>query len=85
MATGSRARSCSPSAKLSTTKSTAAQMVPVIMYGVRRPRLLVHLSESVPKSGSRNSASTLSAAMMTPERLCDMPNLSVSILGMMVS
>ena len=85
MATGSSARSCKSSAKLSTTKSTAAQTVPAIMKGVRRPRLLLHLSESVPKSGSMKSASTLSAAMMTPDRLCDMPNLSVSILGIIVS
>ena len=73
------------SAKESATKSTAAATVPKIIKGVLRPRLLLHLSEMVPKSGSRKSASTLSAAMMTPESVCDMPNLSVSILGIMVS
>ena len=60
-------------------------MVPVIIKGVRRPRLLLHLSERVPKSGSMKSASTLSAAIITPERLWDMPNLSVNILGIIVS
>ena len=32
-----------------------------------------------------NSASTLSSAMMIPLLACDMPNLSVRILGMMAS
>lgn len=73
------------SAKERTTKSAAAATVPKMMKGVLRPRRLLHLSETAPKSGSRKSASTLSAAMMTPESVCDMPNLSVSILGIMVS
>ena len=60
-------------------------MVPASMKGVRRPRGLLHLSESVPKSGSMKSARTLSAAIMTPERLWLMPNLSVSIFGIIVS
>ena len=68
-----------------TTSSTAAQTVPKMMKGVRRPRLLLHLSEMVPNRGSMKRARTLSSAMMTPLQLWDIPNLSVRILGMMVS
>ena len=67
MATGARDFICMSSAKERTTRSTAAATVPKIMNGVRRPRRLLHLSEMVPKSGSRKRARTLSAAMMTPE------------------
>ena len=84
-ATGASCFICRSSAKESTTKSAAAAMVPKMMKGVLRPRLFLHLSDTAPKSGSRKSARTLSAAMMTPESVCDMPNLSVSILGMIVS
>ena len=83
--TAARLRSCMPSASDSTASRMAAASVPNRMKGVRLPRRLRHLSEIAPKSGSMNSASTLSSAMMIPLLACDMPNLSVRILGMMAS
>ena len=47
---------------------TAAR-VPPSMYGILFPILVFVLSERVPKKGSRNSASTLSAAIMAPEKV----------------
>ena len=44
-----------------------AQPVPNRMNGIRLPIFVFVRSESEPKSGSRNSAKILSAAMMTPE------------------
>ena len=76
---------CIPSATESSIINTTAAIVPAAINGVRLPRLLVHLSESEPKSGSMNRAKTLSIPIITPDQLCDIPNLSVSILGMMVS
>ena len=67
------------------TSATAAMRVPMTMKGVRRPRQLVHLSEMWPNRGSRNSASTLSSAMMTPDHVWLMPNLLVRIRGMVLS
>ena len=42
-------------------------------------------SEMAPKRGSKNSASTLSSAMMTPDQVWDIPNLLVRIRGMVLS
>ena len=45
----------------------------------------VHLSDKPPNRGSRNRASTLSAAMIVPEMLSPMPKVSVRILGTRLS
>ena len=63
----------------------AAASVPAIMNGVRLPSFVFVLSEIAPNNGSRKIASTLSRAITTPEAACDIPNLSVSILGIIVS
>ena len=55
------------------------------MKGVRRPIFERHLSERAPKSGSIKSATILSSAMMTPDAVCESPNLSVKIFGISVS
>src|SRR5699024_11208466 len=47
--------------------STAAAAVPPRMKGIRRPLLVSVRSEMAPNRGSRNRASTLSAAIMAPE------------------
>ena len=65
--------------------STTAANVPPSIYGMRFPILVLVLSESVPKNGSRNSASTLSAAMIAPENVSFMWNVFVSISGMTLS
>ena len=77
--------SCAMSTKLKPTSATAAMRVPTTMKGVRRPFLLWLRSEMAPNRGSRNSASTLSSAMMTPDHVWDMPNLLVRIRGMVLS
>ena len=55
------------------------------MKGIRRPSFVFVRSLSAPKNGSRNSASTLSAAMIAPESVSSRWNVSVRILGMTVS
>ena len=67
------------------TNAATAMIVPITMYGVRLPKRDLHLSDSAPKIGSMNSASTLSSAITTPDQPCAMPNLSVRILGMILS
>ena len=47
--------------------STTAAAVPPRMKGIRRPILVSVRSEMAPNRGSRNRASTLSAAIMAPE------------------
>ena len=53
--------------------SVTAAMVPPIMKGMRRPRGLRTLSDSAPKKGSKNSASTLSMAITTPAQVSPRP------------
>ena len=91
-AAGSSIRAASPrcfswalSIKLRQISATAAISVPITIKGVRRPFLWLHLSEIAPNSGSINSASTLSAAMMMPDQVWLMPNLLVRIRGMVLS
>mgnify|MGYP004417966705 FL=1 len=48
---------------------------------MRLPILAVHLSESPPNNGSRKRASTLSAAMIAPEKVSFMWNVLVRISG----
>lgn len=55
------------------------------MKGRRRPRGLRHLSDSAPNRGSRNRASTLSAAIMAPENTSFMWKVLVSINGTRLS
>ena len=57
------------STKDSAISATAAISVPTTMNGVRRPRGWVHLSDKWPNSGSMNSASTLSSAMIAPDQV----------------
>ena len=45
---------------------TTDSAVPAAINGVRFPKRVSALSESVPKSGSKNTVSTLSAAMIVP-------------------
>ena len=73
------------STKLRAMRATAAITVPTTIKGVRRPRLPICLSEIAPNSGSRNNASTLSAAMIMPDQAWDIPNLLVRIMGMVLS
>ena len=73
------------SAKDRAISAMAATSVPTTMKGVRRPLGWVHLSEMCPNSGSRNSASTLSMAMITPDQVWLMPNLLVRIRGTVLS
>ncbi len=40
--------------------------IPEIMYGMRRPHLVLVLSDKVPKIGNIKIANKLSAAIMTP-------------------
>ena len=47
--------------------SITAAAVPPRMKGIRRPILVSVRSEMAPNRGSRNRASTLSAAIMAPE------------------
>ena len=47
--------------------SKAAATVPQKMKGILRPHLVFVLSDNDPNSGSINTASTLSSAMITPE------------------
>lgn len=53
--------------------SVTAAMVPPIIKGMRRPRGLRTLSDSAPKKGSKNSASTLSMAITTPAQVSPRP------------
>ena len=62
-----------------------AAAVPPRMKGVRRPSFVWHLSDSLPKNGSRNSASTLSMAITTPTRLSFMWNVFFKIRGITLS
>ena len=55
------------------------------MNGIRRPIFVLVRSLSAPKNGSRNSASTLSAAMIAPETVSLRWNVFVKISGMMLS
>ena len=48
-------------------------MVPTKIKGVRLPILVLILSESAPKIGSMNTASTLSIDMTAPEMDCGRP------------
>ena len=55
------------------------------MKGFLLPHFVFVRSEIVPKSGSIKSASRLSSDIMMPDRNCDIPNLSLSIFGIIVS
>ena len=65
-------------------RMTAAS-VPPSMYGVLFPIFVLVLSDSVPKNGSRKSASTLSAAIIAPENVSFRWNVFVSISGTTLS
>lgn len=58
-----------------------AAMVPYKKNGLRRPILFLHLSETAPKNGSRNRASTLSMAMIRPEKVSSRWKVLVSTKG----
>lgn len=60
---------------------TTAPTVPPRIKGIRRPSRLRHRSDSAPKKGSMNRASTLSMAMMTPETVSPTPKLFLRISG----
>ena len=47
--------------------ATAAMMVPMVTKGIRLPYVVLHLSDSAPKMGSINTASTLSIDIIAPE------------------
>ena len=80
-----RLLSCTPSAILIHMKATHAMIVPIMMKGVLLPRDDFDLSDREPKRGSIKSASILSSAIIAPESVWLIPNLSVSIFGTIVS
>ena len=49
------------------------------MNGIRRPMRVLVLSDSAPKNGSKNSASTLSAAIIAPAKVSFSLKVSVRI------
>jgi len=57
----------------------AAAAVPPTMNGMRRPMRVLVLSDSAPKNGSKNSANTLSAAIMAPAKVSFSLKVSVKI------
>ena len=57
----------------------AAKAVPPTMNGIRRPMRVLVLSDSAPKNGSKNSARTLSAAIIAPARVSFSLKVSVRI------
>ena len=57
----------------------AAAAVPPTINGMRRPMRVLALSDSAPKNGSKNSASTLSAAIMAPAKVSFSLKVSVRI------
>ena len=57
----------------------AAAAVPPTIKGMRRPMRVLVLSDSAPKNGSKNSASTLSAAIMAPAKVSFSLKVSVRI------
>ncbi len=57
----------------------AAAAVPPTINGMRRPMRVLVLSDSAPKNGSKNSASTLSAAIMAPAKVSFSLKVSVRI------
>ncbi len=59
--------------------------MPPRINGIRRPIFVLVRSLSAPKNGSKNSASTLSAAMIAPEMVSSKWNVFVKISGMMLS
>ena len=61
-----------------------ARPVPKRINGMRLPIFVCVLSEIAPNSGSRNSASTLSAAIIAPEYVSLRWNVLVSISGTML-
>ena len=62
-----------------------ARAVPVKIKGILFPIGVSILSERVPKTGSRNRASTLSAAIMVPVNVSPIPKLFFKIKGIMLS
>ena len=60
-------------------------IVPTSMNGILLPTLVLVRSESVPKSGRRNKANTLSRAMMNPVMPSPRPNVYFKILGISLS
>ena len=63
----------------------AAAAVPPTINGMRRPILVSALSDNAPKNGSKNSANTLSAAMMAPAKVSFSLKVSVRIKVMTLS
>ena len=57
----------------------AAAAVPPTINGMRRPMRVLVLSDSAPKNGSKNSARTLSAAIMAPAKVSFSLKVSVRI------
>ena len=52
---------------------TTDKIVPIKTKGVRLPRLVLMLSDHLPKMGRRNKDSTLSMPMTTPRKLLERP------------
>ena len=65
--------------------STTAASVPPMINGVRLPIRVLIPSENLPKSGSRNRASTLSNAMIMPAISSGIPKVFLRISGTTLS
>ena len=56
-----------------------AAAVPPTIKGIRRPMRVLVLSDSAPKNGNKNSANTLSAAIIAPAKVSFSLKVSVRI------
>ena len=84
-ATTNSTRLCRLSAMGSSSIKITARTVPASMNGVRFPSGVSTLSESVPNTGSRKSARTLSIAISTPVTVSPSPKVFCRISGIMLS
>ena len=60
-------------------------MVPTTINGVRLPNLVLVRSDSIPKTGSKNNAITLSNAIIIPVTVSPIPNVFFKISGIIFS
>ncbi len=73
------------SATGSRSRKMKAEPVPARIKGIRLPMGVLIRSESVPNSGSRNRARTLSAAMIAPVSVSPRWKVFLRIRGMILS
>ena len=73
------------SAAGSSRRKITASMVPVTIKGILFPAFVSTLSDRLPNSGSKNSASTLSAAIITPVTVSPIPKVPCKMSGIILS